>query len=84
MASIGDRVTIRVKGFLAVNGRIIANTLNESGFNMSFIVGSGLLITSIDEGVRGMNIGDIARINVDQSEVRQYYFDVELLELEWP
>lgn len=84
MVSIGDKVTICVKGFLAVNGRTIASTLTESGFNMSFIVGSQFLIKSIDEGVRGMNVGDISRIYVEQSEVWQYFFDVELLDVEWP
>lgn len=81
MVSIGDRVTIRLKGFLVVNGRPTATTLNESGFSVSFIVGGPDLITSIDEGVRGMKVGDIARIIVEQSESRHLFFDVELLDI---
>lgn len=82
MVSIGDRVTIRVKVFLEVNGRTISNTLNESGFIVSFTVnGSPDLI---EDGIRGMNAGDIVRIFVEQSEVCQFFFVVKLLVMERP
>lgn len=64
-AGMGDRVRVHYTGRL-VSGDVFDSS--EEGDPLEFVIGAGEMIGGFDAGVRGMNVGDTRRIEIEPAD----------------
>ncbi len=64
----GQTANVLYTGYLARNGRIFDDSINDGGSTLGFSVGAGQVVPGFDSGVAGMRVGEARIIVIPPAE----------------
>jgi peptidylprolyl isomerase len=64
----GETVDVSYTGYLAKNGKIFDDTINDGGTPFSFTLGAGDVITGFDQGTQGMQAGETRIVDIPPAD----------------
>jgi peptidylprolyl isomerase len=64
----GETAGLLYTGYLAKNGQIFDDSINDGGTPFSFVVGAGQVIPGFDAGVVGMKVGETRIVEIPPSQ----------------
>lgn len=64
----GQTASVMYTGYLAKNGEIFDDSINDGGKPFSFTVGAGEVVPGFDEGTAGMKVGETRIISIPPAE----------------
>ena len=64
----GQTASVFYTGYLAKNGHIFDDSINDGGTPFSFTVGAGQVVTGFDEGTLGMQVGETRIVLIPPAE----------------
>jgi FKBP-type peptidyl-prolyl cis-trans isomerase FkpA len=64
----GQTASVLYTGYLAQNGRIFDDSINDGGAPFSFTLGAGQVIPGFDEGAVGMQVGETRIVSIPPAE----------------
>lgn len=64
----GQTASVMYTGYLAQNGQIFDDSLNDGGTPFSFTLGAGQVIPGFDAGIAGMTVGETRIIEIPPAE----------------